>query len=153
MLNKMFSKLGAKMEQNIAGQNTGTSMPPQEICEEVLKEKYAKNNESTIAEVRQRTAKALAAVEKEPGTYEPIFMKAQEDGFVPGGRISSAAGMDFQATMINCFVQPVGDCIDGYDSDGYPSIYIALGEAASTMRRGGGVGYDFSRIRPIGALV
>ncbi len=129
-------------------------LPAQEISGEVLVEKYAKGNETSVAEVRRRVARALATVESEHkrDQWEARFLQAQELGFVPAGRINSAAGTTLAATLINCFVQPVGDSITEF-SDGRPGIYTALAEAAETMRRGGGVGYDFSSIRPIGAHV
>ncbi|HEY6897992.1 MAG TPA: adenosylcobalamin-dependent ribonucleoside-diphosphate reductase, partial [Rhodocyclaceae bacterium] len=127
---------------------------PQEISGEVLIEKYAKGNERNVHEVRARVARALAAHEPDEtrAYWETRFIEAQEHGFVPAGRINSAAGTDLCATLINCFVQPVGDSV-GETVDGRPGIYTALAQAAETMRRGGGVGYDFSSIRPIGALV
>ncbi len=126
----------------------------QEVCRDVLVEKYAKNKETTIGEVRTRVARALAQVEAEDRRphWERKFHQALEDGFIPAGRINSAAGIEMQATLINCFVQPVGDSISEL-VDGRPGIYTALQEAAETMRRGGGVGYDFSSIRPKGADV
>ena len=126
----------------------------QEICRDTLIEKYAKGNESSIEDVRRRVARALAQVEAEErrATWERRFYQAQLDGFIPAGRINSAAGVQLQATLINCFVQPVGDSISEV-VDGKPGIYTALQEAAETMRRGGGVGYDFSSIRPKGAEV
>ena len=71
--------------------------------------------------------------------WEERFLWAQENGFIPAGRINSAAGTPLAATLINCFVQPVGDSIVEF-VDGRPGIYSALAEAAETMRRGGGVG-------------
>jgi len=131
-----------------------TTLAQQEICAEVLVEKYAKGGERTVEDVRRRVAHALAAVEQEDkrAHWEAKFLEAQERGFVPAGRINSAAGTNLAATLINCFVQPVGDSITEV-VDGKPGIYTALSEAAETMRRGGGVGYDFSSIRPKGALV
>jgi ribonucleoside-diphosphate reductase alpha chain len=126
----------------------------QEISRDTLIEKYAKGNEQTVTEVRRRVARALAQVERESerAQWERRFLQAQEEGFIPAGRINSAAGVALQATLINCFVQPVGDSISEI-VDGRPGIYTALQEAAETMRRGGGVGYDFSAIRPKGAEV
>ncbi len=127
-------------------------MQAQDISLDVLAEKYAKGDERTIADIHTRVARALAVEEADPARSEALFRQALADGFVPAGRIMSAAGTDIQATLINCFVQPVGDSVSD-DKDGKPSIYKALAQAAETMRRGGGVGYDFSRIRPAGAHV
>ncbi|MDD5034442.1 MAG: adenosylcobalamin-dependent ribonucleoside-diphosphate reductase [Methylococcaceae bacterium] len=128
-------------------------LPSQPISEEVLLEKYAKGDEQTAEDIFRRVAKALAAVEKDPAYWEERFLYALQSGFIPAGRILSAAGTGIQATLINCFVQPVGDSISEPDENGKPGIYTALAEAAETMRRGGGVGYDFSAIRPKGAFV
>lgn len=135
--------------------NTLPALAPQPISTDVLREKYLKPGEHTEQELFARVAKALASVEAEPlrAEWEAKFLKNIEAGGIGAGRIMSAAGTSLQATLINCFVQPVGDCIQGTDDDGFPGIYEALREAAETMRRGGGVGYDFSRIRPRGAEV
>jgi ribonucleoside-diphosphate reductase alpha chain len=126
----------------------------QPISEEVLREKYAKGDEQNILDVNRRVARALAQAEppEHQKHWEARFLQALQQGFLPAGRIQSAAGTDLSATLINCFVQPVGDSI-AHMEDGHPGIYIALTQAAETMRKGGGVGYDFSRIRPRGAWV
>jgi len=135
--------------------NPATSMTPQEISLETLLEKYAKGEERTLEDLRLRVAKGIAAVESSPELrteWEAKFLFAQQLGWVPAGRINSAAGLPMKATLMNCFVQPVGDSANS-ESNGKPGIYTALGQAAETMRRGGGVGYNFSEIRPSGALV
>jgi ribonucleoside-diphosphate reductase alpha chain len=102
------------------------ALAPQSISTEVLLEKYAKGSEASVEAVQRRVARALAAVEA-PGErerWEEAFCRAQADGFIPGGRINSAAGTDLKATLLNCFVQPVGDSISG-DANGV-GIYVAL---------------------------
>jgi ribonucleoside-diphosphate reductase alpha chain len=135
-------------------QQADQALAPQAISEEVLLEKYSKGDEKTILDINQRVAHALAQVEapEQRAQWEHKFLHALQQGFLPAGRIQSAAGTGLEATLINCFVQPVGDSI-AHEDEGHPGIYVALLEAAETMRRGGGVGYDFSRIRPRGAWV
>lgn len=130
-------------------------LPPQPISQDVLREKYLKPGERGLDDLLDRVAHALATPEapEQQAQWAARFRQHLAQGAVGAGRIMSAAGTGIQATLINCFVQPVGDCIQGMDDDGYPGIYEALREAAETMRRGGGVGYDFSRIRPRGARV
>ncbi|MEP6482740.1 MAG: hypothetical protein ABJA94_12120 [Rhodoglobus sp.] len=123
----------------------------QTISEEVLLAKYAKSDERSIDDVRRRVARALADAEapeaRELGGAFPAHVARR---LCPGGSQHSAAGTPPSATLINCFVQPVGDSI-AKDDKGYPGISTSLTEAAETMRLGGGVGYDFSRTRPRGA--
>lgn len=93
----------------------GNPMPPQEIALDVLREKYAKGEEQEILHVRRRVACALAAMEAPElrAGFEDQFLWAQENGFVPAGRINSAVGLGLKATLMNCFVQPVGDSVTG----------------------------------------
>jgi len=164
----MAARLGGKLQPHFrfamnkpasAALPTAADLGWQEVSLDVLREKYAKGEERDLdgpemaRAVRTRVARTLAAVEADPATWEGTFLRTLERGFIPGGRINSAAGADIpEVTLINCFVQPVGDSISE-TVDGKPGIYIALREAAETMRRGGGVGYDFSAIRPKGARV
>lgn len=131
------------------------AMAPQQVSTDVLLEKYAKGDESTEIEIFARVAKGIAQAEQPElrEKYERVFFDNMMCGAIGAGRIMSAAGTSIKSTLINCYVQPVGDAIQGVDNEGYPGIYEALREAAETMRRGGGVGYDFSRIRPRGSVV
>ncbi|HTR07440.1 MAG TPA: adenosylcobalamin-dependent ribonucleoside-diphosphate reductase [Paraburkholderia sp.] len=129
--------------------------PPQQFSLDVMLEKYAKGDEQTADDIYRRVARGVAQAEP-PGLRAEIearFVDNLRHGALGAGRIMSAAGTGIEATLINCFVQPVGDSIQGVDDEGRPGIYVALLQAAETMRRGGGVGYNFSAIRPRGALV
>jgi ribonucleoside-diphosphate reductase alpha chain len=142
--------------------DTDTDLPtpaqtiaPQQFSVDVLLEKYAKGDEQSVDDVYRRVARGVALAEPEGlrASVEARFVDNLQHGALGAGRIMSAAGTGLAATLINCFVQPVGDSIQGVDEQGLPGIYVALLEAAETMRRGGGVGYNFSAIRPKGARV
>ena len=82
------------------------TLDAQEVSVDVLREKYAKGHEATIADVRRRVARGLAAAEQPAvrAQWEARFFAAMERGFIPAGRINSACGTDINATLINCFV-------------------------------------------------
>ena len=101
----------------------------------------------TIEDSWRRVARTLAAAERDPATWEPVFYEAlSEFRFLPAGRILSGAGTNRRVTLFNCFV--MGDIADDLGS-----IFAHLREAALTMQQGGGIGYDFSSLRPKGAPV
>ena len=124
------------------------SMALQQLCNDVLIEKYAAPGETSVHEIQTRVGNALG----DDPVQQGLFIQALQNGFVPGGRVNSAAGLSRVSTMINCFVQPVGDSMTG-SVEGVPGIMDALSDSAETMRRGGGVGYDFSQLRPKNAKV
>ncbi|KAB0587794.1 adenosylcobalamin-dependent ribonucleoside-diphosphate reductase [Comamonas kerstersii] len=132
-----------------------TSLNTQPISQDVLAEKYLAAGEQTAEDLFRRVSKALADQEKPElrAEWAEKFFQNMQAGAIGAGRIMAAAGLDTKATLINCFVQPVADATNGFDEHGNPGIYTALSQAAETMRRGGGVGYDFSNLRPKGAKV
>jgi ribonucleoside-diphosphate reductase alpha chain len=103
--------------------------------------------DATVEDSWRRIARALAQTEAEPAKWEDEFYAALEDfKFLPAGRITAGAGTGRSVTLFNCFVM-------GTIPDTMPGIFDALKEAALTMQQGGGIGYDFSTIRPRGAEV
>ena len=102
----------------------------------------------TIEDTWSRVARALAAAEadKRPQWEERFYGALEGSRFLPAGRILAGAGADRRVTLFNCFV--MGDIPD--DLGG---IFAGLREAALTMQQGGGIGYDFSTLRPKGAAV
>ncbi|WP_404380597.1 adenosylcobalamin-dependent ribonucleoside-diphosphate reductase [Caenispirillum salinarum] len=101
----------------------------------------------TVEDTWARVARALAAPEADPAAWEPRFLEALRDFVVlPGGRILAGAGTRRRVTLFNCFVM-------GRIEDDMASIFEHLKEAALTMQQGGGIGYDFSTLRPRGAPV
>jgi ribonucleoside-diphosphate reductase alpha chain len=101
--------------------------------------------ERSVTDTWRRVAKALAQPEKDPARWEEAFVEILDDyKFLPAGRIIAGAGTERSVTLFNCFV--MGDIPD--DMSG---IFDNLKEAALTMQQGGGIGYNFSTLRPRGA--
>ncbi len=122
------------------------------IAEQIWDMKYrlkeqGKPVDQTVEDTWRRIARALASVEEKPEEWEERFYSALEDfRFLPAGRIIAGAGTARSVTLFNCFVM-------GTIPDDMGGIFENLKEAALTMQQGGGVGFDFSTIRPRGADV
>ncbi len=103
--------------------------------------------DGSVEDTWRRIARDLASVEAEPAVWEDKFYAVLEDfKYLPAGRIIAGAGTARSVTLFNCFVM-------GTIPDSMGGIFEMLKEAALTMQQGGGIGYDFSTIRPKGADV
>ncbi|MFV0385152.1 ribonucleotide reductase N-terminal alpha domain-containing protein, partial [Paracoccus sp. (in: a-proteobacteria)] len=123
------------------------------IAEQIWDMKYRMKDaagqpiDTSVEDSWHRVARDLAAVEADPAAWESRFYAALEDfKFLPAGRILAGAGTGRAVTLFNCFVM-------GTIPDSMGGIFEMLKEAALTMQQGGGIGYDFSTIRPRGAAV
>jgi ribonucleoside-diphosphate reductase alpha chain len=123
--------------------------PTSDISSHVWQTKYqyieGAARENTIADTWHRIARALAAIEsQEAAAWEQRFFGVlQGFKFLPGGRIHAGAGTAHNVTLFNCFVM-------GLIEDSIPGIFRVLQESAITMQQGGGIGLDFSTLRPRG---
>ncbi len=121
------------------------------VSSEIWRSKYQYRDEhgtreGSVHDTWRRVAAAIAAAEpREHETWRRRFYALLRDfDFLPGGRILAGAGTDRSVTLFNCFVM-------GIIEDSMDGIFNALREGAITMQQGGGVGYDFSTLRPAGA--
>ena len=103
--------------------------------------------DDTIEDSWRRVAQTLAGAEDRPEDWvEPFFDTLVDFRFLPAGRILASAGAQRNTTLFNCFVM-------GTIPDDMSGIFENLREAALTLQQGGGIGYDFSTLRPKGAPV
>lgn len=101
----------------------------------------------TIDEATARVARGLAVVEKDPEYWTKKFESVLSNfRFVPGGRIYTGAGSGLNVTYFNCYVLPS-------PKDSRKGIFERLGEMAEVLARGGGVGLNFSSLRPRNAII
>jgi ribonucleoside-diphosphate reductase alpha chain len=118
---------------------------PNRLPESIWKSRYRAAGETEIGTTWRRVARALASVEaSDQDRWERRFLAILEGfRFLPGGRILAGAGVDRSVTLLNCFVM-------GKVPDDLAGIFQTLKEGALTMQQGGGIGVDFSTLRPAG---
>ncbi|MDJ0928586.1 MAG: adenosylcobalamin-dependent ribonucleoside-diphosphate reductase [Gammaproteobacteria bacterium] len=116
------------------------------VSRQIWEAKYRFDGEKSITASWHRVANALAAVEANNQDEWATAFAGLLNGyrFLPGGRILAGAGTGRDVTLFNCFV--MGDI-----EDSMPGIFDALKAGAMTMQQGGGIGYDFSPLRPAGS--
>lgn len=121
----------------------------QPICEKIwdIKYRYRRKKivDASIQATWRRVAKAVAKAEilENRSYWEEQFYSVLNDfRFLPGGRILAGAGTQHKVTLFNCFVMPIEDSLT--------KIFESLKAGALTLQEGGGVGYDFSTLRPFG---
>ncbi len=108
-----------------------------------------RNADRSIEDTWARVARAAASAEheRERDAWEQRFLDAMAGfAFIPAGRILAGAGTGRDVTLFNCFVM-------GGIGDDMGSIFAHVREAALTLQQGGGIGHDFSTLRPKGAPV
>jgi ribonucleoside-diphosphate reductase alpha chain len=139
------------MNRRVADRITGTGRFTSEVSRHVWETKYRYCSGDTIVDRTiddswRRVARALAAVDSSrQQEWEARFLEILQDfRFLPGGRIQAGAGTERNVTLFNCFVM-------GAIEDSMEGIFHALQEGAITMQQGGGVGFDFSTLRPRGS--
>jgi ribonucleoside-diphosphate reductase alpha chain len=133
--------------------NEISETPLKAISEKVWKARYCAHSpdghpiETEIEQSWSRVAQAIAIAEPQRLVWEGRYHDLLRDfRFLPGGRILASAGTDRRATLFNCFVM-------GAIADDLGSIFDHVRECALTLQQGGGVGYNFSTLRPRGALI
>lgn len=119
------------------------------FCQEIWQKRYKASSDDHILQTFRRVAKAIAQAEdvNNQDAWEQKFYELMEAGlFMPAGRILASAGLNTKATLQNCYVSRIID-------DSIEGIHQAYGEAMITLSRFGGIGMDFSTLRPKGAPV
>ena len=125
-------------------------MTKADISEQIWSSRYRGSDtagvpDTSIADTWSRVARSIASVERKPAEWAHRFESIlQGFRFLPGGRILAGAGLGKDVTLFNCFV--AGRLVDSLDG-----ILESLKETAITMQHGGGIGIDFSPLRPSGS--